>query len=153
MLGSITYDTYKNGNRQDVIIWRNEIYDVITSFGYNCIEQDLEFAFTDEHGNNYEIYIGPKAQACLQLWHEYDERIDVDGFYLVSAVEVMLKCFGVKIYRRSSPLNFGFAIDFLYSTKEAFKESFRIYLEMAIKAKSLMDERILTNNDLLTKTK
>lgn len=56
----INYDTYLKGDCDRILIWRKEINEVISEagFDYTINEKTL---FKDHDGNNYEIFIGPKA--------------------------------------------------------------------------------------------
>lgn len=63
------------------------------------------------------------------------------------ALETMLSMFGVKIYRRSNPMGIGLAIDFLYVSKEVFRETLLIYIKLLRAGRSKLNERILENND------
>ena len=99
----------------------------------------------DKEGNQFEIFIGPKAQTEILLLQEFDENKFVRGHYLICALEVMLKCFGTKIYCFLNPFRLGFAIDFLYSSKEAFKEMVQEYIDLAIRAREEMNLKLTEN--------
>lgn len=113
--------------------------------GYQLnVEKNITY-FQDKNGNQFEIFIGPKAQAEILLLQEFDENKFVRGHYLTCALEVMLKCFGTKIYCFLNPFRLGFAIDFLYSSKEAFKEMIQEYIDLAIRAREEMNLKLTEN--------
>lgn len=126
----INYETYLKGDCDRVLIWRKEINEVISEAGFDYTINEEETFFKDHDGNNYEIFIGPKAQASITLWQEYNEEKHPHGYYLICAMETMLSMFGVKIYRKSSPMCLGLAIDFLYVSKEVFTETFMVYIKL-----------------------
>ena len=141
----ITYETYTKGDREAVIHWREEINEILRMRGYQLnVEKNITY-FQDNEGNQFEIFIGPKAQTEILLLQEFDENKFVRGHYLICALEVMLKCFGTKIYCFLNPFRLGFAIDFLYSSKEAFKEMVQEYIDLAIRAREEMNLKITEN--------
>ena len=143
----INYDTYFNGDSEQVLVWRQEINEVLSEIGFEHTINEEETLFKDSKGNDYEIFIGPKAQARLILWEEYDEEEHPNGYYLMCALETMLSMFGVKIYRRSNPMGLGLAIDFLYVSKEVFREMLLIYIKLLRAGRSKLNERIFENHD------
>ena len=143
----INYETYLKGDCDRVLIWRKEINEVISEAGFNHTINEQETIFNDHDGNNYEIFIGPKAQASITLWQEYNEEKHPHGYYLVCAMETMLSMFGVKIYRKSSPMCLGLAIDFLYVSKEVFTETFMVYIKLLRAGRYKLNERIAMNKD------
>lgn len=141
----ITYETYSKGDREAVMHWREEINEILRMRGYQLnVEKNITY-FQDKNGNQFEIFIGPKAQAEILLLQEFDENKFVRGHYLICALEVMLKCFGTKIYCFLNPFRLGFAIDFLYSSKEAFKEMIQEYIDLAIRAREEMNLKLTEN--------
>lgn len=141
----ITYETYTKGDREAVIHWREEINEILRMRGYQLnVEKNITY-FQDKEGNQFEIFIGPKAQTEILLLQEFDENKFVRGHYLICALEVMLKCFGTKIYCFLNPFRLGFAIDFLYSSKEAFKEMVQEYIDLAISAREEMNLKLTEN--------
>ena len=62
-------------------------------------------------------------------------------------METMLSMFGVKIYRKSSPMCLGLAIDFLYVSKEVFTETFMVYIKLLRAGRYKLNERIAMNKD------
>lgn len=141
----ITYETYKKGDREAVIHWREEINEILRMRGYQLnVVKNITY-FQDKEGNQFEIFIGPKAQTEILLLQEFDENKFVRGHYLICALEVMLKCFGTKIYCFLNPFRLGFAIDFLYSSKEAFKEMVQEYIDLAIRAREEMNLKLTEN--------
>jgi hypothetical protein len=141
----ITYETYTKGDREAVIHWREEINEILRMRGYQLnVEKNITY-FQDKEGNQFEIFIGPKAQTEILLLQEFDENKFVRGHYLICALEVMLKCFGTKIYCFLNPFRLGFAIDFLYSSKEAFKEMVQEYIDLAIRAREEMNLKLTEN--------
>ena len=142
----INYNTYFKGDWEEVLVWRQEINEVISEIGFEHTINEEDTLFKDSKGNDYEIFIGPKAQARITLWQEYDEEAHPHGYYLVCALETMLSMFGVKIYRRSDPMCLGLAIDFLYVSKEVFRETLLIYIKLLRAGKSKLNERISENN-------
>lgn len=141
----ITYETYTKGDREAVIHWREEINEILRMRGYQLnVEKNITY-FQDNEGNQFEIFIGPKAQTEILLLQEFDENKFVRGHYLICALEVMLKCFGTKIYCFLNPFRLGFAIDFLYSSKEAFKEMVQEYIDLAIRAREEMNLKLREN--------
>lgn len=141
----ITYETYSKGDREAVMHWREEINEILRMRGYQLnVEKNITY-FQDKNGNQFEIFIGPKAQAEILLLQEFDENKFVRGHYLICALEVMLKCFGTKIYCFLNPFRLGFAIDFLYSSKEAFKEMIQEYINLAIRAREEMNLKLTEN--------
>lgn len=144
----IDYETYLNGDWDRVLVWRNEINEVISETGFKyTIKENIAY-FNDNDGNNYEIFIGPKGQARITLWQEYDEKKHVNGYYLMCAVETMLSMFGVKIYRRSNPMCLGLAIDFLYVSKEVLQETLMIYIKLLKAGRYKLNKRIAMNTDM-----
>lgn len=143
----INYETYLKGDCDRVLIWRKEINEVISEAGFNHTINEQETLFKDHDGNNYEIFIGPKAQASITLWQEYNEEKHPHGYYLICAMETMLSMFGVKIYRKSSPMCLGLAIDFLYVSKEVFTETFMVYIKLLRTGRYKLNERIAMNKD------
>lgn len=143
----INHETYLKGDLEEVLIWRNEINQVISEAGFEHITNEKETLFKDNDGNDYEIFIGPKAQASITLWQEYAEEKYPHGYYLVCAIETMLSMFGVKIYRRSDPMRLGLAIDFLYVSKEVFTETFMVYIKLLRAGRYKLNERIAMNKD------
>lgn len=143
----INYETYLKGDCDRVLIWRKEINEVISEVGFNHTINEQETLFKDHDGNNYEIFIGPKAQASITLWQEYNEEKHPHGYYLICAMETMLSMFGVKIYRKSSPMCLGLAIDFLYVSKEVFTETFMVYIKLLRAGRYKLNERIAMNKD------
>ena len=143
----INYETYHKGDCDRVLIWRKEINEVISEAGFNHTINEQETLFKDHDGNNYEIFIGPKAQASITLWQEYNEEKHPHGYYLICAMETMLSMFGVKIYRKSSPMCLGLAIDFLYVSKEVFTETFMVYIKLLRAGRYKLNERIAMNKD------
>lgn len=143
----INYETYFNGDWEQVKVWRQEINEVISEIGFEHIINEEETLFKDSKGNDYEIFIGPKAQASLILWEEYDEDEHPNGYYLMCALETMLSMFGVKIYRRSNPMCLGLAIDFLYVSKDVFRETLLIYIKLLRAGKYKFNERIEKNTE------
>lgn len=141
----ITYETYSKGDREAVMHWREEINEILRMRGYQLnVEKNITY-FQDKNGNQFEIFIGPKAQAEILLLQEFDENKFVRGHYLICALEVMLKCFGTKIYCFLNPFRLGFAIDFLYSSKEAFKEMIQEYIDLVIRAREEMNLKLTEN--------
>lgn len=141
----ITYETYSKGDREAVMHWREEINEILRMRGYQLnVEKNITY-FQDKEGNQFEIFIGPKAQTEILLLQEFDENKFVRGHYLICALEVMLKCFGTKIYCFLNPFRLGFAIDFLYSSKEAFKEMVQEYIDLAIRAREEMNLKLTEN--------
>jgi hypothetical protein len=141
----ITYETYTKGDREAVIHWREEINEILRMRGYQLnVEKNITY-FQDKEGNQFEIFIGPRAQTEILLLQEFDENKFVRGHYLICALEVMLKCFGTKIYCFLNPFRLGFAIDFLYSSKEAFKEMVQEYIDLAIRAREEMNLKLTEN--------
>lgn len=141
----ITYETYTKGDREAIIHWREEINEILRMRGYQLnVEKNITY-FQDKEGNQFEIFIGPKAQTEILLLQEFDENKFVRGHYLICALEVMLKCFGTKIYCFLNPFRLGFAIDFLYSSKEAFKEMVQEYIDLAIRAREEMNLKLTEN--------
>lgn len=141
----ITYETYTKGDREAVIHWREEINEILRMRGYQLnVEKNITY-FQDKEGNQFEIFIGPKAQTEILLLQEFDENKFVRGHYLICALQVMLKCFGTKIYCFLNPFRLGFAIDFLYSSKEAFKEMVQEYIDLAISAREEMNLKLTEN--------
>lgn len=141
----ITYETYTKGDKEAVIHWREEINEILRMRGYQLnVEKNITY-FQDKEGNQFEIFIGPKAQTEILLLQEFDENKFVRGHYLICALEVMLKCFGTKIYCFLNPFRLGFAIDFLYSSKEAFKEMVQEYIDLAIRAREEMNLKLTEN--------
>ena len=63
------------------------------------------------------------------------------------ALETMLSMFGVKIYRRSNPMCLGLAIDFLYVSKDVFRETLLIYIKLLRAGKYKLNERIEKNTE------
>lgn len=143
----INHETYLIGDLKRVIIWRKEINEVLAGAGFAHTINEEETLFKDHDGNEYEIFIGPKAQACITLWQEYDEEKHPLGYYLICAMETMLSMFGVKIYRRSDPMCLGLAIDFLYVSKEVFAETLMVYLKLLRAGRYKLNERIAINKD------
>ena len=143
----INYETFLKGDCDRVIIWRKEINEVISEAGFNHTIKEQETLFKDHDGNNYEIFIGPKAQASITLWQEYNEEKHPHGYYLICAMETMLSMFGVNIYRKSSPMCLGLAIDFLYVSKEVFTETFMVYIKLLRAGRYKLNERIAMNKD------
>lgn len=143
----INQETYLQGDWERVLIWRKEINEIISEFEFEYTINEEETLFKDSKGNDYEIFIGHKAQARLILWEEYDEEEHPNGYYLMCALETMLSMFGVKIYRRSNPMGLGLAIDFLYVSKEVFRETLLIYIKLLRAGRSKLNERIFENND------
>ena len=143
----INYETYHKGDCDRVLIWRKEINEVISEAGFDYTINEKETLFKDHDGNNYEIFIGPKAQASITLWQEYNEEKHPHGYYLICAMETMLSMFGVKIYRKSSPMCLGLAIDFLYVSKEVFTETFMVYIKLLRAGRYKLNERIAMNKD------
>lgn len=143
----INYETYLKGDCDRVLIWRKEINEVISEAGFNHTINEQETLFKDHDGNNYEIFIGPKAQTSITLWQEYNEEKHPHGYYLICAMETMLSMFGVKIYRKSSPMCLGLAIDFLYVSKEVFTETFMVYIKLLRAGRYKLNERIAMNKD------
>lgn len=143
----INYETYLKGDCDRVLIWRKEINEVISEAGFDYTINEKETLFKDHDGNNYEIFIGPKAQASITLWQKYDEEKHPHGHYLVCAMETMLSMFGVKIYRRSDPMCLGLAIDFLYISKEVFTETLMVYIKLLRAGRYKLNERIAMNKD------
>lgn len=143
----INYETYLKGDCDRVLIWRKEINEVISEAGFDYTINEEETFFKDHDGNNYEIFIGPKAQASITLWQEYNEEKHPHGYYLICAMETMLSMFGVKIYRKSSPMCLGLAIDFLYVSKEVFTETFMVYIKLLRAGRYKLNERIAMNKD------
>lgn len=141
----INYETYFNGDSEQVLVWREEINDVLSETGFEHTLNEEETLFKDSKGNDYEIFIGPKAQARITLWQEYDEEAHPNGYYLICALETMLSMFGVKIYRRSNPMCLGLAIDFLYVSKDAFRETLLIYIKLLRAGRNKLNERIAMN--------
>ena len=144
---TINYETYLKGDKGKVLIWRKEINEVIADAGFEHIVNEEETFFKDLDGNDFEIFIGPKAQARITLWQEYDEEEHPHGYYLVCALETMLSMFGVKIYRKSDPMCLGLAIDFLYVSKEVFTETFMVYIKLLRAGRYKLNERIAMNKD------
>lgn len=141
----VKYETYVYGDRLALQHWRDEIKDVLQGMGYTLdIDKETTY-FQDKEGNQFEIFIGPKAQTEILLLQEFDENKFVRGHYLICALEVMLKCFGTKIYCFLNPFRLGFAIDFLYSSKEAFKEMVQEYIDLAIRAREEMNLKLTEN--------
>ena len=143
----INYETYLKGDCDRVLIWRKEINEVISEAGFDYTINEQETLFKDHDGNNYEIFIGPKAQASITLWQEYNEEKHPHGYYLICAMETMLSMFGVKIYRKLSPMCLGLAIDFLYVSKEVFTETFMVYIKLLRAGRYKLNERIAMNKD------
>ena len=143
----INYETYLKGDWEEVLIWRKEINEVISEAGFDHTINEKETLFKDHDGNNYEIFIGPKAYASITLWQEYDEEKHPHGYYLICAMETMLSMFGVKIYRRSHPMCLGLAIDFLYVSKEVFTETFMVYIKLLRTGRYKLNERIAMNKE------
>ena len=144
----VKYETYVSGDRKALHHWRDEINDVLQEIGYTLdIDKETTY-FQDKKGNKFEIFIGPKAQAEVLLLQEFDENKFVRGHYLVCALEVMLKCFGTKVYCFLNPFRLGFAIDFLYSSKEAFKEMIQEYIVLAIRAREEMNLKLMENDQI-----
>lgn len=144
---TINYETYLKGDKGKVLIWRKEINEVIADAGFEHIVNEEETFFKDLDGNDFEIFIGPKAQARITLWQEYDEEEHPHGYYLVCALETMLSMFGVKIYRKSDPMCLGLAIDFLYVSKEVFRETLMVYLKLLRAGRYKLNERIAMNKN------
>lgn len=145
MMEMVKYETYVSGDRSALLHWRNEINEVLYEMGYMPDVDKETTYFQDKDGNQFEIFIGPKAQAEILLLQEFDEKKFVRGHYLVCALEVMLKCFGTKVYCFLNPFRLGFAIDFLYSSKEAFKEMIQEYISLAIRARGEMNFKLTEN--------
>ena len=143
----INHETYLNGNMERVLTWRKEINKVISEAEFDHTINEEETLFKDHDGNEYEIFIGPKAQARITLWQEYDKEKHPHGYYLICAMETMLSMFGVKIYRRSDPMCLGLAIDFLYVSKEVFTETLMVYLKMLRAGRYILNERIAMNKN------
>lgn len=141
----INYEAYLKGDMERVLTWRKEINEVISEAGFDHTINEEETFFKDHDGNEYEIFIGPKAQTCITLWQEYDEEKHPHGYYLVCALETMLAMFGVKIYRRSDPMCLGLAIDFLYVSKEVFTETLLGYIKLLRAARYKLNEKIAMN--------
>ena len=144
----VKHETYVSGDQFGVQAWRTEIHEVLNEIGYKLNINKETTCFEDNEGNQFEIFIGPKAQAEILLLQEYDEKKFVRGEYLVCALEVMLKCFGIKIYCFLNPFRLGFAFDFLYSSKEAFKEMIREYICLTIKARKEMKLKLEENEQV-----
>lgn len=144
---TINYETYLKGDKEKVLIWRKEINEVIAEAGFEHIVNEEETFFKDLDANDFEIFIGPKAQARITLWQEYDEEEHPHGYYLVCALETMLSMFGVKIYRKSDPMCLGLAIDFLYVSKEVFRETLMVYLKLLRAGRYKLNERIAMNKN------
>lgn len=143
----INYETYLKGDWEGVLVWRKEINDVISEAGFECTIKDKETLFRDNEGNNYEIFIGPKGQAQISLWQEYDEEKHPNGYYLMCAMETMLSMFGIKIYRRSNPMHLGLAIDFLYVSKEVLAQTLMVYIKLLRAGRYKLNERIAMNQE------
>ena len=143
----INNEAYLKGDMERVLTWRKEINEVISEAGFDHTINEEETFFKDHDGNNYEIFIGPKAQASITLWQEYNEEKHPHGYYLICAMETMLSMFGVKIYRKSSPMCLGLAIDFLYVSKEVFTETFMVYIKLLRAGRYKLNERIAMNKD------
>ena len=141
----VKYETYLSGDQVGVQGWRDEINEILNEMGYKLHINKETTYFQDQDGNQFEIFIGPKAQTEILLLQEYDEKRFVRGEYLVCALEVMLKCFGIKIYCFLNPFRLGFALDFLYSSKEAFKEMIQEYIYLTIKARKEMKLKLQEN--------
>lgn len=118
---------------------------MIAVAGFEHIVNEEETFFKDLDGNDFEIFIGPKAQARITLWQKYDEEERPHGYYLLCALETMLAMFGVKIYRRSDPMCLGLAIDFLYVSKEVFTETLLVYIKLLRAARYKLNEKIAMN--------
>lgn len=144
---TINYETYLKGDKGKVLIWRKEINEVIADAGFEHIVNEEETFFKDHDGNEYEIFIGPKAQARITLWQEYDKEKHPHGYYLICALETMLSMFRVKIYRKSDPMCLGLAIDFLYVSKEVFRETLMVYLKLLRAGRYKLNERIAMNKN------
>ena len=141
----INQETYLQGDWERVLIWRKEINEIISEFEFEYTINEEETLFKDSKGNDFEIFIGPKAQARITLWQEYDEEAHPNGYYLICALETMLSMFGVKIYSRSNPMCLGLAIDFLYVSKDAFRETLLIYIKLLRAGRNKLNERIAMN--------
>jgi hypothetical protein len=144
---NINYDTYINGDLNKVIVWRNEINEVISEVGFSYTIKENSTLFIDNDGNEYEIFIGSKAQTCITLWQEYDEEAHPNGYYLMCALETMLSMFGIKIFSKSKPMCFGYAIDFLYVSKEVFRETLKVYIKLLRAGRYKLNEKIVMNKD------
>lgn len=142
----IKQNTYHDGDKQALSGWREDINEVLESLGYDLKTEKGITLFSDDVGNQFEVFIGSKAQAEVILWQEYDELQFVRGHYLVCAMEVMLKCFGAKVYCRLNPFQLGFAIDFLYSSKESFQEMIKAFINIAINARDEMNNKLFESN-------
>lgn len=148
MTEMVKYETYVSGDRSALRHWRDDINDVLKEMGYNLnIDKETTY-FRDKEGNQFEIFVGPKAQAEILLLQEFDENNFVRGHYLVCALEVMLKCFGTKVYCFLNPFRLGFAIDFLYSSKDSFKEMIQEYITLAIRAREEMNSKLTENEQI-----
>ena len=142
----IKHQTYQDGDKKALSLWRTEINEVLQSLGYDLKTEKGITIFSDNIGNQFEVFIGAKAQAEVILWQAYDELQFVRGHYLVCAMEVMLKCFGAKVYCRLNPFQLGFAIDFLYSSKESFQEMILAFINIAINARDEMNNKLFESN-------